>query len=219
MTRTYFDKELEVLHTDLIRMGSMIEQAIKNSIKSLETRDYALAKEIVDNDKNVDEMEKEIETRCLRLLWHQQPVAKDLRAISTAIKMITDMERIGDQAADIADISLHRKIKDIQTLAPSILIMSKTAIEMVSDSIQSFIHSDLILAKLTIEKDDIVDDYFEQVKQDLIALVKRDQSQADCVIDALMISKYLERIGDHAVNICEWVEFYQTGVRKESKLL
>lgn len=219
MTRTYFDNELESLHLDLIKMGSMVETAISDAIIALETGDSALCKKVIMGDKDVDEIEKQIETKCLRILWHDQPVAKDLRAVSTAIKMITDMERIGDQAQDIADIALQLHANSILEISSSIPIMAKEACYMVRSSISSFVNKDLDLAKSIIDHDDVVDNMFDTIKDELIKLVKRDNSKADSVIDALMIIKYLERIADHAVNICEWVEFYQTGIYKNNKII
>ncbi len=218
MTRRYFEKELDQLHEDLISMGSMIESAIDKSMLALTTNNKELAKQIVDDDNEIDDMEKVIETKCLRLLWNQQPVAKDLRAVSTALKMITDMERVGDHASDIADIVIQFHAEDIALISPKIPLMADCVSKMVRDSILSFINGDLELAQKTRDDDDIADDLFDEIKLELIALVKEDSNKADIVIDTLMIIKYLERIGDHAVNICEWVEFYQTGVRKHKKI-
>ena len=219
MGRTQFDEELNLMHLDLIKMGALIEEAIKKSIKVLEPEYRYLAAEVEAGDKNIDALEKVIEARCLKLLLRQQPVARDLRAISTAIKMITDMERIGDQAADIADIAARPDSDGITKFAVHIPIMSKIATEMVSASIKSFIDSDLEYARATMLRDDEVDDLFNIVKNELIENLKKGVFEPDAVINAMMIAKYLERIGDHAVNICEWVEFYITGVHKQTKIL
>jgi len=219
MGRTYFDKELETLHTDLIKMGGMIEEAIEKSITALQNGDTNLAQEVIENDKHVDDIEKVIESRCLHLLLRQQPVAKDLRAISTAIKMITDMERIGDQAADIADISKRFIASNSMTVSNHIPKMAEKASLMVSESINAFINSDLELARKTMQKDDEVDDLFDIVKKDIIDILKTECGRADEAIDTMMIAKYIERIGDHAVNICEWVEFYETGVHKSTQII
>ncbi len=220
MSRAYFDRELEALHTDLIKMGALIEEAIAKSVKALDPKNRDLARDVAAGDKSVDDMETQIETRCMRLLLLQQPVAKDLRAISAAIKMITDMERIGDQAADIADIALRLGDFNLNSYCPHLQKMALIAIEMVSDSITAFINSDLELARNTMKKDDEVDRLFDLVKNELI-----DSWRANCAlnacdmgneaVDSLMIAKYLERIGDHAENICEWVEFYETGIHKK----
>ena len=218
MPRTYFERELEALHSDLIRMGSLIEEALAKSVKALEMGDKELAKEIMSSDGKIDDLEKEIESRCLRLILRQQPVAKDLRAISTAIKMITDLERIGDQALDIADIVIRME-NGIGDIASDIPRMAIVASEMVGDSIKSYINTDLKLAQSTINRDDEVDNYFEAVKIELIEILKTDHSKADDAINAMMIAKYFERIADHAVNVCEWVEFYETGRHKTAQIL
>ena len=219
MTRSYFDSELELLHNDLIKMGELIETAIEKSIKALDPQHRHLAEEVSADDKLVDEMERTIESRCLRLMLRQQPVAKDLRAISTAIKMVTDMERIGDQAADIADIVLRFDGSGVYSMAQHIPQMAQIATEMVTGSINAFVKKDLDLARQIIAMDDQVDGLFDVVKNELIATLQQPDSNIDQALDTMMIAKYLERIGDHAENICEWVEFYQTGVHKNSKLL
>lgn len=219
MSRLYFDRELEALHTDLIKMGAAIEEAIAKSVKALEPDNRALAHDVIAGDKAVDALETQIEARCMRLLLLQQPVAKDLRAISTAIKMITDMERIGDQAADIADIALRLGDFNVYTYCPHIPKMAKIAIHMVNDSITAFINSDLQLAQKTLLLDDEVDDLFDVVKNELISTLKSHPDMGDIAIDSMMIAKYLERIGDHAENICEWVEFFETGVHKKTQIL
>ncbi len=219
MARSYFDNELDLLHSDLIKMGSMIEAAIEKSIQAMDPQHRHLAREISAEDKLVDEMERAIQARCLRLMLRQQPVAKDLRAISTAIKMVTDMERIGDQAADIADIVLRFNGSGIGSMAQHIPQMAQIATEMVTGSIDAFVKKDLDLAQKIIAMDDQVDALFDVVKHELIATLKQPESNIDQALDTMMIAKYLERIGDHAENICEWVEFYQTGIHKSSKLL
>lgn len=218
--RSEFDRELENLHLDIIRMGGLIEDAIDKSISALEKRDKPLSEEIVANDKKIDDLERTIETECLRLLLRQQPVAKDLRAISTALKMITDMERIGDQASDIADLSL--RFDDSQPFVSTVRhipLMANIASQMVKSSIDSFVKSDVDAARAVMKRDDEVDNLFEKVKQDLISILVQKPEEADQCIDVLMIAKYLERIGDHAVNIGEWVEFFVTGEHKHAKIL
>ena len=217
MSRAYFDNELEQLHNDLIKMSSLIEDSISDAIKSMQEGDKELARQVVENDKQIDDMESTIESRCLRLILRQQPVAKDLRAITTAIKMITDMERIGDQASDIADVST--KLKSRSVLSSHIPAMAEIAKDMVNESIRAFVQNDLELARITIDRDDEVDALFDEVKNDVILLLKKEVDIEDDVINIMMIAKYLERIGDHAVNICEWVEFYETGVRKDKQIL
>lgn len=217
--RTEFDHELEVLHLDLIRMGGLIEDAIDKSIEALEKRDRELAREIIANDKQIDDLERVIETQCLRLLLKQQPVAKDLRSITTAIKMITDMERIGDHAADIADLTLRFGDQPFIKTLEHIPLMANIASAMVKDSITAFVRTDLKAAHEIIDRDDEVDNLFDTLKQDIIAILIQSPEKADQCTDFLMIAKYLERIGDHAVNIAEWVIFYETGEHKDTRIL
>ncbi len=218
--RPSFDTELELLNIDLIKMAGLAEEAIKNAVVALSKRDKDMAKSVVDNDREVDAMEKEIEARCLKLLLRQQPVARDLRQISTALKMITDIERIGDQAADIAEILLMLDDdEEPAKIARHIPQMAEVASAMVNDSVTAFTNTDLEAAKRVIATDDVVDDLFNKVKSDLIESITTTPSKIDEAIDVMMIAKYLERIGDHAVNICEWVEFYETGEHKNTKII
>ncbi len=217
--RNNFDTELENLNVDLIHMGSLVEQAITESIEALCSNDKQAALEIIAQDREIDELEKAIEARCLRLLMRQQPVARDLRAISTALKMITDLERIGDQAADIAELSSHFVHDDSLSIAAHIPEMGKIAVEMVKACIDAFVHNDLELAASTIQRDDEVDDLFNVVKNELIKTIQTEPDKADLAINLLMVAKYLERIGDHAVNVCEWVTFYATGLHKKTRIL
>lgn len=223
MVRNSFDKDMEALHLDMIRMGGLIETAIAKSIEALQTKNAELAAEVVREDRQVDDMEKTIESRCLRLLMRQQPVARDLRAISTALKMITDMERIGDQAADIADIGMRFQNREFVAMVKHIPQMAALASEMVTESIDAFVGYNLEQANKTMKKDDEVDRLFSEVKKDLIEILNQekqpDAENADQAIDIMMIAKYLERIADHAVNICEWVVFFVTGEHKNKKIL
>lgn len=212
--RYRFDEELEILNTNLIEMGGLIEEAIKSSIDALINKDTDLAEKVIAMDSITDDKERTIERHCLKLLLQQQPVAKDLRLISTALKMITDMERIGDQAADISEITLRLAPQEYLKELVHIPQMAKAAIKMVNDSIDAFVAKDLDLAKQVIEDDDIVDDLFNVIKDELIMFIRKDISYGEQAIDFLMISKYLERIGDHAVNIAEWVIFSITGEHK-----
>lgn len=217
--RMAFDNELEQLHGDLVRMGSMVEESIEKSITALRTGNHELAQMIIHGDHAVDSMEKSVETRCLKLLLRQQPVARDLRSISTALKIVTDMERIGDQAADIADISMHLRSADVAVIASHLEEMAREAVDMVHSSIDAFVRTDVELAKKTIAQDDAVDTLFIQVRDDVTQRIRADAAKADEAIDVMMVAKYLERIGDHAVNICEWVEFYITGEHKNTRIL
>lgn len=209
--RNQFDHELAMLNTELIEMGSLIENAIERAVDALIKRDDAFANAAIEFDLAVDCKEGEIESHCLKLLLQQQPVAKDLRLISSALKMITDMERIGDQASDIAEITLRMNASvDISGLE-HIKAMSKATIKMVREAIDAFVARDLEQANAVIAYDDVVDNLFNAVRDDLIELIKTSGLNAEMVIDLLMISKYFERIGDHAVNIAEWVVFAITG--------
>ena len=212
--RNRFDEQLNVLNSEMIRMGALCEEVIALAAKALGDGDASLAKKVAPLDAEIDEKERSIETLCLRLLLQQQPVARDLRQISAALKMITDMERIGDQADDIAEIVLY--LADVPAESHVLLQkMAEAAIGMVSDSVDAYVRQDVELAEQVITHDDTVDDYFEQVKQALIHRIANDPAEGGTALDLLMIAKYLERIGDHATNIAEWVEFSVTGVHKE----
>ncbi|MDR7869799.1 MAG: phosphate signaling complex protein PhoU [Tissierellaceae bacterium] len=209
--RRFFDVELDVLNNELIKMGSLVEDTIEDSIKSLMARDSELAKTVISKDDEVDAMEKSIENRCLQLLLKQHPVAGDLRLISSILKMITDLERIGDQAQDIAEISLlladEKYIKEL-THIPQ---MGEATIKMLKNSIDAFVNRNQELAYEVIAFDDVVDDLFDTIKEELIELINKDIENGEQAINFLMIAKYLERIGDHAQNIAEWVLFAITG--------
>jgi len=209
--RNKFDEQLAKLHEMLYKMGAMVEKAITLAIHALVQQDEAMAKQAIAFDNDIDHMEKEIETMCLRLLLQQQPVAKDFRVISAALKMITDMERIGDQAADISEIALfligETYIKKLEHIPQ----MAEATSKMVAESIDAFVRMDLDLAREVIDYDDVVDDLFDTVKFDLIELIQADSANGEQAIDLIMIAKYFERIGDHATNIAEWVVFAITG--------
>ena len=209
--RNRFDRQLEQLNNELINMGSLIEEAIEMAITALMKQDAKKAKEIVDFDEEIDEKEREIESLCLKLLLQQQPVARDLRQISAALKMITDMERIGDHAADISEMTILmagtpyiRNIEHLQTMA-------KEAMVMLVKSIEAYVEKDLEKAEKVIESDDIIDDLFDQIKAELIDAIHQNPDNGEQAADLLMVSKYLERIGDHETNIAEWVIFSITG--------
>ena len=207
--RNRFDNQLAELNNELISMGALCENAIASAVKSLIDGDTKLAAAAIRIDHEIDRKEREIESMCLKLLLQQQPVARDLRTISSALKMISDMERIGDQAADIAEITRDIADNSIKDLVP-IGDMARATIKMVTDSVDSFVRKDLGLAEAVISSDDVVDDLFLQVREELIRRIGMGDSGEVC-IDLLMIAKYLERIGDHAVNIAEWVEYSLTG--------
>lgn len=209
--RNQFDKQLNTLNGELIQMGHMVEQAIEHALEALVHGDVERAKKNMDFDAEVDEQEKTIETLCMKLLMKQQPVARDLRLISAALKMITDMERIGDQAADISELSITlAKTKELPLLN-QIKSMSEETMLMVVKSIEAFVTKDLDMAQSVILRDDVVDDLFEQTKREVIKLIQDKAACAEVAADILMIAKYFERIGDHASNIAEWVIFSITG--------
>ena len=212
--RNKFDLELENLNIELIKMGSMIENAIELSAKALIEQNLDLVSKVNELESEIDEMEKTIESHCLRLLLQQQPVASDLRIISTALKMITDMERIGDNAEDIAEISkfmVNQKfIKDLVHIPQ----MAEATISMVTRSIDAFVNKDKKLAEEVCADDDIVDNLFRIIKNELIEKIQENTENGEQAIDLLMIAKYLETIGDHAENIAEWVIFSITGEHK-----
>ncbi|HAN22080.1 MAG: phosphate transport system regulatory protein PhoU [Clostridiales bacterium GWF2_36_10] len=212
--RNKFDLQLEELNNDLISMGALCETAIANAVKALNNNDMILAEKAIITEKEIDQKEKDIETLCLKLLLQQQPVAKDLRLISSALKMITDMERIGDQAADIAEIVTFIDLSESKNNV-HISDMAEATRKMVTESIDAFVKRDLGLAHSVIGYDDVVDNLFTTIKKDLIELIASDIKYGEQALDILMIAKYLERIGDHAVNIAEWVVFAITGTHKE----
>lgn len=216
MGRMNFEKELKELHLEMIEMGNCSTNAIKKAIKAFKTNDAALCQSIIENDKEVNAMEKRIESRCLWLIAREQPVASDLRLITTALKMITDMERICDHAVDIAEITLRIKTKNCFADSSHILQMSETAVDMVKQAIVAYVKNDLVLAKEIEKQDDIVDDYFNLIKKELVEIFKTQPENMDNAIDFLLIAKYLERVADHAVNICEWITFSQTGEHKNT---
>lgn len=209
--RNQFDEQLSLLNNMLIEMGALIEKAITLAVQAIKEQDAELAKKAIAFDQEVDQKEKDIESLCLKLLLQQQPVAKDLRLISAALKMITDMERIGDQAADISEITKMLSGTPYVRNLDHIPQMATATVKMVTESIDAFVKKDLQLAQAVIDYDDVVDDLFDTIKFDLIELIKEDNSKGEQAIDLLMIAKYFERIGDHAVNIAEWVVFSITG--------
>lgn len=211
--RNKFHEELENLNHALIQMGAMCEEAIENSSQALMTGNPALAEKAILIDEKIDHKEKEIENLCLRLLLQQQPVAGDLRLISAALKMITDMERIGDQAADISEIIIIGKIR-AENGTLYIGDMAKATIKMVTESIDAFVNRDLQLALDVIDYDDIVDELFRKVRNELVRRIEKRIINSEYAMDLLMIAKYFERIGDHATNIAEWVEFAITGIHR-----
>ena len=212
--RSHFDRQLALLNKELIEMGALCEEAIAISYKALTNADKDLAKKVAPLDNEIDQKERDIESLCLKLILQQQPVARDLRQISAALKMITDMERIGDQAEDIAEIISeldNRGIENDDLMRDMALYTTK----MVTESVDAFVKQDIMLAQRVITDDDTVDSFFEQVKDELIEKISNDPAEGRYALDLLMIAKYYERIGHHAVNIAEWVIFSLTGEHKE----
>ena len=212
--RSRFDEQLFELNRELIEMGAMCEEAIASAAKALSTGNMELAAKVRANGAAIDQMERDIEGRCMKLLLHQQPVARDLRQISAALKMITDMERIGDQAEDIAEIITFlngRTMNGIEHIED----MARETIKMVTESVDAFVKKDVVLAEQVIAHDDVVDTLFSEVKCAIIKLIAETPVDGEFALDLLMISKYFERIGDHATNIAEWVIYSVTGTHKE----
>ena len=212
MMRIQFTEQMESLNNMLIEMGALIETAIAMATQALKAQDPGLAEKVFALEVEIDYKEKDIEALCLKLLLQQQPVARDLRLISSALKMITDMERIGDQARDIAEIIMHLAGTPYIMKLDHIPRMAEMTVKMVTDSVDAFVKKDLSLARAVIAYDDAVDDLFTAVRRDLINLIRADSGSGEQAIDLLMVAKYYERIGDHAVNIAEWVVFSITGI-------
>ncbi len=215
MMRNRFDEQLTILNNEMIEMGALCEVAIASAAKALLSGDISLLSKVKASEEEIDQKEKDIETLCLKMLLQQQPVARDLRQISAALKMITDMERIGDQASDIAEIIpfLNGRRGDE---CNDIHLMAEATIKMVTDSVDAYVSRNIELARNVIIHDDIVDDYFGKIKSDLIAMIASHPKDGEYEVDLLMIAKYFERIGDHATNIAEWVDFSVTGTHNDS---
>lgn len=209
--RIRFDEQLEQLNKEMIDMGAMIEESISNAVKALMKQDVELAKQTMSGDGEIDRAERKIEDLCLRLLLQQQPVASDLRNISAALKMVTDMERIGDHAVDISELAIVLAEKPYVKKLDHIEDMAKETMVMLIQSLEAYVEKDLEKAEKVIAHDDVVDDLFEQVKGELIELIRTHSDEGEQAVDILMVTKYFERIGDHATNIAEWVIFSITG--------
>ena len=211
--RNHFDEQLNELRHKLTHMGALCEEAIALAARALMEANAAVGRRALTLDAEIDQMEREIEGLCLKLLLQQQPVARDLRQISAALKMITDMERIGDQASDIVEIIPYLKERRVRECA-SIRQMAAAAIKMVVESVDAFVRRDLKLARHVIQCDDIVDALFDSTRSALIRMIAENHADGEYALDLLMIAKYFERIGDHATNIAEWVEFSVTGIHR-----
>lgn len=209
--RILFDKELGELNEDLAVMSEMVQKAIEDSFEALKKHDTDLAGKVIKGDRSVDDMERKIESRCLSLMLRQQPVARDLRHISMALKVVTDLERMGDQAADIAELTMHLENSSFCEASRHLPAMVENVKTMVADAICAFIERDTEAAEKFDLRDDIIDAFFDKVKSDVVEFLKKEGEKSDLAVDLLMIAKYLERIADHAVNVCEWTEFSDTG--------
>ena len=210
--RSRFDQQLALLNQEMIEMGALCEEAIATAAKALTEGSRELAARVAPLERDIDQKERDIESRCLKLLLQQQPVARDLRQISAALKMVTDMERIGDQAEDIAEIAVH--LEGCAAECGHIREMAENTIRMVTESVDAYVKRDVTLAQNVIAYDDVVDGCFDREKRRLMELIARDPEEGGCALDLLMVAKYFERIGDHAANIAEWVIFSVTGVHK-----
>ena len=216
--RSKFDEQLVTLNNALIAMAGVVEKAISDAKEALMTQDVALAEKIIASDDEIDNREEEIEDLCLKLILRQQPVASDLRLVSSILKMITDLERIGDHATDISEITLLLADKEYVAKLERIPQMAEATMKMVTSSIDAFVKRDLDLAEQVIAYDDVVDDLFVTVRDELIEMINKHPKHGDQAIDFIMIAKYFERIGDHATNIAEWVVYSLTGMHKKHKI-
>ena len=209
--RNQFDRQLNTLNGELIQMGHMVEQAIEHAIEAMVHQDAEKARQNMEFDSEVDQQEKDIETLCMKLLMKQQPVARDLRLISAALKMITDMERIGDQAADISELALCLVNEKELPMMDRMKQMSQECMLMVMKALEAFVAKDIEMAKKVIARDDAIDAMFDDTKKEVIELIQNHGAGAEVATDLLMVAKYFERIGDHATNIAEWVIFSING--------
>ena len=216
MENNRYEGKIKKVEDRLLTMCFLAQKAIEKSIIALKNKDKELAKEIIINDKDIDDLNREIENSCLNILLMYQPYASEFREISGALKMITDLERIGDYAVDIAEIVLTFKDEDYIKKVEHIPLMGNLIIDMVKDSVQAFINKDYESARLLNEKDDKVDEIFAGIKEELVKLICINNANIEQAINFMMIAKYLERIGDHAVNIGEWVDYEVTGSHQES---
>ena len=217
--RARLEEQLALLNESLIEMGGVVIEAISEATRALIEQDTELAKHIIASDDEIDSREKEIERLCLKLILQQQPVARDLRLVSAILKIITDMERIGDHASDISELTVYLAEEPYIKNLSHIQQMAALTMRMVTDSIDAFVKRDVDLARKVIADDDVVDELFLNVKSELIALINQNASNGDQAIDLMMVTKYYERIGDHATNIAEWVEFALTGTYKDSQIM
>ena len=218
--RYRYDMQLHTLDTQLTNMGELCEAAITKVTQALKDGNTEQAQVVIKEDEEIDQIEKDIERLCLKLLLQQQPVARDLRRISAALKMITDMERIGDQTSDIAEIIISSKWEKMEENLDKLTAMATGVSKMVRNSVTAYVEKDLELARTVMKDDDEIDDYFDEIRDQMIQLIREaDSRDGRKIFDLIMVTKYLERIGDHTTNIAEWVEFSITGVHKDSSVM
>lgn len=212
--RSVFNHQLSLLDAQLLVMGTAVEGSLQNTLEAMDTRDAEMAQRVIDGDDDIDRQERDIESLCLNILLTQQPVATDLRRVSAALKMVSDMERIADQAGDICETVLSVEGPLDAKLSKHIGRMGARSLEMVHNAIEAFVERDAEKAREVIVSDEGVDELFDKVKRDVVAAIQADADPAHNLVEALMVAKYLERIGDHAQNIAEWVEYSLTGLYK-----
>ena len=217
--RDTYDQSLRDLDDKILAMAGHAADAVESAMGALENSNLAAAQAVVEGDDRIDREEHAIEHLCLGLIACQQPVAGDLRKISTAMKVVTDLERLGDAAGDIAEITLRRGNEVIPELLSVLSATGRQAVSMIRSAIAAYASEDLTLAAKVIAQDDVVDNYFSEIKQKLTKYFAQEHPEIDCAIDYLMIAKYLERIGDHAVNLAEWVQFCKTGIHKHQRIV
>ena len=217
--REAYNEQLHTLHRELRDMANLCEQAVSLAVQAVTRRETGLVEQVRSVDGFIDKKERDIESLCLKLLLQQQPVASDLRDISSALKMISDLERIGDQASDIAEISRYTSQNEGDECLNDLREMAAETVKMVTESIDAFERHDLVLAREVIRYDSVVDRWFDRIKGDLIAAIGKDNSRGEYYLDLLMVAKYLERIGDHATNVAEWVEYSIIGRRSKDGVL
>ena len=217
--RTIYMEELDGLSKSVKEMGEAVENSFDMLLTAMENDNEVMEMQIIRGDRDINDMERNIESRCLSLITRQQPIAGDLRMISAALKVVTDIERIGDQTADIAELMLRLKGNELDKFSRHIVGMLQVAKEIVHDAVDAFVKKDSEASKLVIKHDDVVDELFSKVKDDLVGMLREGVSNVDACVDVLMIAKYLERIGDHAVNIAEWEIFQESGSIKDIRLI
>lgn len=217
--RKLFEKELEELRQDVMQMAEWVEDGYDCLFDTLQKKDEETMKKFVRHDRVIGDMQRNIESKCLSLFTRQQPVARDLRTVSAALKIVTDMERIGNHLSDMAELFLRMGMEDLSEYSECFSAMVQETKNSIHQAADSFVNRNMALAEIVIEADDVIDRYFNQVKNNLVELLRSGEKDADGCIDALMTAKYLEKIGDHAVNICQWEIFQETGVIDEVRLL